>query len=124
VQFIRYVIIGGIGVFTDVLVYTALIIAQVDYQGSNFAGYASGTFVSFILNRAFTFKVHSELVYRFVMFSCVAASGLLISSILLHFLIESLSLNVFTSKLAILPVVLCWQYSLNKSITFKESNLK
>lgn len=118
-KFIFYAFFGGMGVLTDLSSYTLLVLISINYQVANAIGYASGTLVSFFLNRKFTFKVKDKIVKRLLSFFGVATLGYVSSAILLYISVENLNINEFVAKILTLFFVLILQYSLNKKITFK-----
>jgi putative flippase GtrA len=116
--FFVYALCGGMGVCTDMLLYTALVLGNVDYQIANAAGYASGTLVSFLLNRHFTFKVYDKVLRRLVLFFGTAAVGYALSAAMLWVFVERIGIHALPAKAATLVVVLVVQFSLNKAISF------
>lgn len=119
-KFISYSVFGGMGVLTDFLIYSTLIMYGVYYQISNVTGYLSGTIVSFVLNRKFTFQIYDFVIKRFFSFISVALVGYLISSFVLYLLIGIFEINKIISKILTLFIVLIIQFTLNQKITFKE----
>ena len=120
-KLLLYCICGGIGVTTDYLIYYTALTFGLWYQVANLLGYLSGTFISFFLNRKFTFGVRDKLAYRLAIFLGVAAIGFAASSLLLWLLVDILSADAKISKLLTLPAVLIIQFSLNRRITFNEN---
>ena len=114
-----YCICGGTGLITDFLIFTVLVYLGVHYQISNTMGYATGTIVSFFLNRAITFNVLDKMLTRLFLFFCVATIGYLGSLLLLWILVELISMEPVSSKLVSLPIIVIIQFSLNKLVTFR-----
>ena len=79
-----YALCGGGGVVLDFILYGLLIHVGIYYQVANAIGYATGTLLSFTLNRVFTFKVFDNPVRRLVIFVAVAAAGLSVSWLVLR----------------------------------------
>ena len=119
-QLISYAFFGGMGVLSDFGLYTILISLSVNYQIANAAGYATGTLVSFFLNRNYTFKVKDKILKRLATFFGVAFVGYIFSVILLYILVSILTLDEILSKIITLFFILAIQFTLNKKITFKE----
>ena len=65
-KLVSYAFFGGIGVLSDLSLYSILIYLSINYQIANAIGYATGTFLSFILNRSYTFKVKDKVFIRLV----------------------------------------------------------
>lgn len=118
-QFIIYAICGGAGVTVDLTCYSALILSGAEYQIANAAGYATGTMVSFFLNRHFTFKTYDRILRRLVSFYATAGIGYLISTLMLWTFVELLTIQPIPSKLMTLVVVLIVQFLANRAVTFR-----
>lgn len=121
-KLITYAFFGGTGVLSDIGIYTLLISMGLNYQIANASGYLTGTLLSFFLNRHYTFKVKDKIVKRLMSFLLVAFVGYLSSAFLLYVLVERLSMDAILAKISTLFFVLIIQFTLNKKITFKESN--
>jgi len=119
VQFVRYALCGGLGVLLDVTLFWVITGLGVDYQIANVVGYASGTLLSFVLNRHFTFQKYDETFRRMGLFFGVAGVGYAVSAVTLWFLVEKLGILPILAKLVTLCLVLVIQFSLNRSITFR-----
>lgn len=120
-QLVLYAICGGTGVLTDLILFTALVHYDVNYQVANAAGYATGTLASFVLNRHFTFQVYDKAFRRLALFFGTALIGYLASSALLWIFVSVQGYPPLPSKVATLAVVLVLQFSLNRAITFRAS---
>lgn len=116
-----YALCGGSGVALDFLVFSGLVSVGVWYQLANITGYASGTVLSFFLNRAITFGVRDAPIRRFASFVAVAGVGYLVSSAALWALVEQAGLNPVVAKAASLVIVLATQFTLNSLITFRQA---
>jgi len=116
--FIRYAFFGSLGVLSDFILYSFLIIWSVNYQEANAYGYMLGTMISFILNRRYTFKIKDKVLQRLFKFGLVAMTGYLISALFLFLLVSKF--DPIISKLATLIVVVFIQFTLNKKFTFKK----
>ena len=116
--FIRYAFFGSLGVLSDFILYSFLIIWSVNYQEANAYGYMLGTMISFILNRRYTFKIKDKVLQRLFKFGLVAMMGYLISALFLFLLVSKF--DPIISKLATLIVVVFIQFTLNKKFTFKK----
>ena len=118
-QLIKYGIIGCFCAGLDFCVYSLLLMFDVvPYLYANAISVHCGIFVSFFLNRQFTFKVKNKLLLRFFSFYIVGSIGLLISSGMLYTLIEKIALNETLSKIITIVVVALIQFVLNKYISF------
>jgi putative flippase GtrA len=121
-MFLWYCAIGAGGCTLDFGIYTLLIHSgKLDYQPANAIGYAGGTLLSFLLNARFNFRVADKLALRLACFFGVAVFGWLISFGLLHLLIGGYGFNKYLAKLAVLAVVVPWQYHLNRRLSFRKA---
>ena len=119
-QLIKYGIIGCFCVGIDFIVYWLLVqIVKMPYLYANIISVHCGIFVSFFLNRQFTFKVKNKTLLRFISFYIIGLTGLAISSGLLFFLVEKIELNELVSKAFTVIVVALIQFLLNKYISFR-----
>ncbi len=109
-QFILYCLCGGLGVSSDYAVFWLATHNEVGYQLANLMGYATGTLVSFTLNRIITFQMHDRVVQRLLMFLSVAAVGLSASALMLWVLIDLFQANAQVAKLLTLPMVVVLQF--------------
>ena len=123
-QFCLYALCGGSGVLVDFGSYAGLLHAGLNYQIANFVGYLLGTLVSFGLNRHFTFQAYDNTLRRLAMFLGAASVGYAISVVLLWVLVEKIALDPLIAKLLTLFVVLVVQFTINRSITFRNSTKK
>lgn len=120
-RFALYAICGGSGVALDFLTYSALVYFGLWYQAANIIGYAAGTLLSFVLNRAITFQVMDAPLKRLASFLGVAAIGYAVSSVALWALVERMGVNAIIAKAAVLVLVVLIQFSINSTITFRKS---
>ena len=117
--FLLYCLCGGAGVSTDYLAFYLMVSAGVWYQTANVCGYLAGTVLSFVLNRAFTFRMKDDVLKRLAMFVSVGGCGYLCSASLLWLLVRELYLDPRIAKLVTLPVVVALQYTLNRRFSFR-----
>jgi len=119
---ILYGIIGGFSAGIDFLVFYSLTsYLEVFYLLANIISVTIGITISFILNKNFNFKVKDKVLKRFLIFISVGFGGLLLSSALLYFLIDILTLEKYISKFLSIVFVVLIQFFVNKVITFKRS---
>jgi len=120
-QFLTYAFCGGMGVALDFGVYTLLVHGGWFYQGANIISYACGTLLSFILNRAITFRVMDAPLRRLATFFAVAAAGYVLSSASLYAMVELMHWDKLIAKAISIVVVVLTQYTLNSRVTFKKA---
>jgi len=120
-QFLTYTVCGATAAALDALLFVGLTKIRVFYLLANTISYGCGTLLSFILNRAFTFRVMDAPWRRLVTFFAVAGTGYLLSSASLIAMIEWLHWDKLIAKLASIVVVVLTQYTLNSRVTFKKT---
>jgi len=120
-QFLLYCVCGGIGVLCDYGIFTLVLTLGGVYQAANATGYLAGTLISFVLNRKITFGIRDQIARRLAMFLGVAMVGYLTSALLLWFLVDLFLIDARYAKLLTLPVVVVLQFSLNRWLTFRQS---
>jgi putative flippase GtrA len=120
-QFLTYAFCGGMGVALDFGVYTLLVRAGLFYQIANVISYACGTLLSFVLNRAITFRVMDAPLRRLATFFAVAFAGYLLSAASLQAMVAWLHWDKLIAKLVSIVVVVLTQYTLNSRVTFKKA---
>ncbi|SLN75819.1 GtrA-like protein [Ruegeria meonggei] len=118
-QFVLYVLCGGGGAALDFVLYAFLVTTGVWHHAANVAGYASGTLLSFALNRVITFRVLDAPIRRLAAFMAFAGIGYLCSMTVLIVLVDALSVDPVMAKAASVVVVVAVQYTLNSRITFQ-----
>jgi putative flippase GtrA len=119
-KFFRYCFCGLSGVTLDFIFYFILCYFGIWYQLSNIIGYLGGTALSFYLNTKFTFRINDKKLIRLARFLLTGIMGLIISTIILYIYINLIKLDEFYSKLLSLPLVVIFQYSINKKYTFED----
>ena len=98
-NFILYVLLGGIGALTDLLLYSFLVNIEINYQLANFIGYFLGGIVSFTLNKTYNFKVKNNTLHRFSKYFMVAFIGYIISVLILFLLVDIFKVDIIVSKI-------------------------
>lgn len=117
---ILYGIIGCFTSFLDFCIFTCLSqYIGIHYLVSNCISVLVGISTSFLLNRAYNFKVKDQTVLRFGIFLSVGILGLLFSNIILWIGINFMCYNDILVKLASIVLVVGFQFLLNKFITFR-----
>lgn len=117
---ILYGLIGSISSSIDFGIYTLLVkVAGMNYLAANCISVVTGIIISFLLNRAYNFKVKDRTIHRFVIFLTVGLCGLAMSSGILYVCIQWLHINELISKLLSIAIVVILQFLANKYVTFK-----
>jgi putative flippase GtrA len=78
-----------------------------------------GITTSFVLNRAYNFKVKDKAIRRFLIFLSVGLCGLCLSNLILWICIDKLHVDELPSKLSSIVLVVFFQFLMNKFVTFR-----
>lgn len=122
-QLLMYGIIGGFCSSLDFIVYSCLVMMGANLLIANVIGVNIGIITSFCLNRQYNFRVTDHISQRFLRFYAIGLAGLTISTGLLYVLVDRLGCNEFYAKIATIIIVALIQFILNKTITFKATNV-
>jgi len=121
-QFLLYGVIGAACASLDFVIYTLIIFGGGSLLIANTAGVVCGIAASFTLNRQFNFKVKDHTARRLTIFFAVGLSGLAISSALIFATVEYAGWNKLYAKAFTVIAVSVFQFVLNKSLTFRNSD--
>ena len=120
-QFIRF---AGVGILGTIAHYTTLLALvqtmNVNAVISSCIGFVAGALVNYHLNYRYTFrsaKRHSEAMVKFF---TIALIGLLINAFIMYCSVEILRFQYLLSQMAATAVVLFWNFTGNRSWTFRE----
>lgn len=117
---ILYGLIGCLSTSLDFALYSALInLFGINYLMANCLSVTAGIVTSFLMNRAYNFKVKDKTTQRFAIFLTVGLCGLAMSSGILYVCIQILGVNKLASKVLSIIIVVFLQFLANKHITFK-----
>lgn len=117
---ILYGLIGSFTSFLDFCFFSLLAnYLGLNYIVANCLSVLVGITTSFLLNRAYNFKVKDHYKRRFVVFLSVGLCGLMLSNVILYIGIDLLQVKDLTVKLASIVLVVGFQFLLNKFVTFK-----
>ena len=117
---ILYGIIGSFTSFLDFCVFTVLSnMVGMHYLVANCISVLVGITTSFLLNRAYNFKVKDKTKQRFAIFLTIGLCGLLLSNLILYVGIDLLRGEEAIVKLASIVLVVGFQFLLNKFVTFR-----
>jgi putative flippase GtrA len=114
-----YTLIGISGVVLDYLLFLVLFNAVgLHEQVANAISTTAGITNNFVLNARFNFRRSDRIVMRFLRFYAVGIAGIGLTFVLLHVFSGWLGINPNLVKAASLPIVLLFQYTLNKKWSF------
>ena len=117
------ILYGVIGCFASTLDFiTFTILARyigVYYLIANCISVLVGIITSFLLNRAYNFKVKDKIIRRFLIFFSVGLCGMLFSNFILWIGIDKLGADTIIVKILSIVIVVVVQFLLNKYVTFR-----
>jgi putative flippase GtrA len=127
IKFRNLILYGTIGSFTsflDFCIFTCLSqYIGIHYLISNCISVFVGITTSFLLNRAYNFKVKDKAARRFGIFLSVGLCGLFLSNLILWIGIDFFHFHDIFVKMASIVFVVGFQFLLNKFVTFRTPKL-
>lgn len=118
-ELLLYAVIGGSGVLLDYLLFLVLFnYFGLHHQLANALSTTAGITNNFVLNSLFNFRKTDRILVRFLRFYAVGIAGIVLTFLLLAVFSTWLGIDANLVKLASLPVVLLFQYTINKRWSF------
>ncbi|MEV4649168.1 GtrA family protein [Saccharopolyspora sp. NPDC049426] len=118
-ELLLYAVIGGSGVLLDYLLFLVLFNHfGMHHQLANALSTTAGITNNFVLNSLFNFRKTDRILVRFLRFYAVGIAGIVLTFLLLAVFSTWLGIDANLVKLASLPVVLLFQYTINKRWSF------
>jgi putative flippase GtrA len=118
-EMLLYAVIGGSGVLLDYLLFLLLFNHfGMHHQLANALSTTAGITNNFVLNSLFNFRKTDRILVRFLRFYAVGIAGIVLTFLLLAVFSTWLGIDANLVKLASLPVVLLFQYTINKRWSF------
>jgi putative flippase GtrA len=118
-QFEKYVISGLISAGTE---YTVLLVltelAGLWYILSNTIAYVSGFWLSFLLNRFWSFKSKGNILRQLLLYCILFVFNLLLTNSLLYFLTSIIGIPYMISKIFVMGVAVMWNFIIYKKIIY------
>lgn len=121
-NFILYGIIGVSGALLDLVIFLILFnLLDISAVPATAISVLFGITNNFILNTIFNFKKTDRLFLRYISFMSIGVFGLLLSTLILA-LGEVFAVNANLSKVLSIPIIVLFQYFLNKRLSFHDFN--
>lgn len=116
---VLYAAIGASGVLLDYLVFLLLFnLVGLHPQLANAISTTAGITNNFVLNSLFNFRKTDRILVRFLRFYAVGIAGIVLTFVLLEVFTGLLGADPNLVKLASLPLVLLFQYAINRKWSF------
>jgi putative flippase GtrA len=112
-QMMRYGIVGGVVYLSDFAVFAAILWFVPDaYLVANVIGKVTGALVGFVLHRNFTFswEQKDKTSRQAASYFLLLATNLIISSLLMWLLVDTMGANAFVAKLFVDIVVIATSF--------------
>ncbi|HEV7322476.1 MAG TPA: GtrA family protein [Ensifer sp.] len=114
----RFAAVGALTTLLDMSLFNTLYYVGLPPLPSNLVSYSCGIAVSYMLNRAWTFRAaHSHV--QAVKFVVATVTGLLISTIIVATL--ALLIPAPVAKLVSVPIVFVWNYLTSRLWVFRQT---
>ncbi|MFJ9022757.1 GtrA family protein [Streptomyces sp. NPDC102259] len=118
-QLITYALVGGSGVLLDLGAFLLLYnVAGLHEQVANVLSTSLGITNNFVLNALFTFGKRDRLLLRYLRFYAVGLTGIALTFVLLAVFSRGLGVDPNLVKAGSLPLVLVFQFALNRKWSF------
>ncbi|MEV6183059.1 GtrA family protein [Streptomyces sp. NPDC052016] len=118
-QLISYALVGGSGVLLDLGAFLLLYnVAGLHEQVANVLSTSLGITNNFVLNALFTFGKRDRLLLRYLRFYAVGLTGIALTFVLLAVFSRGLGIDPNLVKAGSLPLVLVFQFVLNRKWSF------
>jgi dolichol-phosphate mannosyltransferase len=118
-QLITYALVGVSGVLLDMGAFLLLYnVAGMHEQVANVLSTSLGITNNFVLNALFTFSKRDRLLMRYLRFYAVGLTGITLTFVLLAVFSRGLGIDPNLVKAGSLPVVLVFQFLLNRKWSF------
>ncbi len=119
-QFLRYVVSGGVSASVDIAILAALIWVGAERVVATAVAFLGGAVFNYTMHRRFTFQTKQPASGRELFrYACVVAFNMVLTAGLVELLTGVLGVNLFVSKVATLPVVAGSGFVLSKAFVFR-----
>ena len=120
VQFIKFCLVGGSGVFVDFgITWLLKEVARINKYVANSIGFICAATSNYLLNRIWTFESHdTEIAMQYARFIGISVIGLLINNTAIYLFNDKLKLNFYFSKLLAIGIVTVWNFFMNYFFNF------
>jgi putative flippase GtrA len=119
-KLVKFALVGfGCMLLDFSMTYFLKEIVKLNKYVSNSISFAIAVFVSYYLNRNWTFhNTSANVTEQFIRFLAVATIGLILNNLTTYFFTEKRSYNFYFSKILATALVVLWNFSMNILFTF------
>jgi len=119
-QFEKYVVSGLISAGTEYAILLVLTeFAGLWYIFSNTIAYVSGFWLSFLLNRFWSFKSKGNILRQLALYGILFVFNLILTNLLLFFLTSIAGIQYMISKILVMGVAVLWNFIIYKKIIYR-----
>jgi putative flippase GtrA len=118
--FASFSFFGLVAAGIDFCIYLGLMRAGVNPILGNVLSSSIGILINYVLVSNFTFGVDFKNMQNLLLFFIIAIALLILSSLTLAFLINSMGVNALLAKVITLPISAVVKYAVNRRYTFNE----
>lgn len=124
-QFIKFSLVGASNTLVDFGVYLLCTRAiGVYYLVAHGISFTTAATWSYVMNRKWTFRdTTSRVQTQYIKFLLVSVVGLGLTSLLLYLFVHHLQIHDVIGKALAIPLVLIWNFSINRLWTFRKPAL-
>ncbi len=118
--FVKFLVVGGVTTLFDLLFFGLLVrYFSLSILTANITSYGTAVLLSFVLNRAWTFRISQiggSLKLQALRFAASNLAGLALSTLTVHLLSNFLADII--AKILSIPVILVWNYTMARRWVF------
>ena len=121
IQFGKYIIVGLSGVFIDLISLTFFVeVFSLNTTIAVSMSFILAVISNFYWNYKWVFsQVKGDIKNQFIKYFTVSLIGLVLTTVLMHVLVDYLNIFYILSKLITIGIVFVWNFTVNKFWSFK-----
>lgn len=118
-QFLRYVLVGGLAFVVDYAVLSGLLHLDAHYMLATLAGFLAGLVVNYLLCVFWVWRgTQAKTPKDILIFTLIGIGGLLLTALLMWVSVDLLAVDPQLAKLFIAALVLFWNFGLRRIFVF------
>lgn len=122
-QFVRYIVVGGIAAVIDAgTLYFLSIRLGVNHMIAAAVGFFLGLMVNYIISIAWVFESQGKYRQELMLFSLIGVGGLVLTEIIMWATVDVAKSPIMLGKVIALLLVLIWNFGMRKKFVFEMSH--
>ena len=117
-QLKKYMITGGLAFISEYIAFH-LLLPEASKFMANSVGMLIGFWISFLLNRYWSFASKDKIYIQLLRYSVVFLINLIISNLLMYVFSDRIGMHPSVSKLIIMCLIVGWNFLIFKKIIYK-----